>query len=78
VRLPGGDCYDGGNGLMTEARLLAIYPASHVDDMIEFDPALLDSRSYGLGRDYPECPNYSDALTRGLIDRHLASIPRGR
>ena len=78
VRLPDGNCYDGGNGLMTEARLLTIYPDSHVEDMIEFDLALLNLRSYGLGRNYPECPNYSDALTRDLIDRHLASIPRSR
>jgi hypothetical protein len=63
---------------MTEARLLTIYPDSHVEDMIEFDLALLNLRSYGLGRNYPECPNYSDALTRDLIDRHLASIPRSR
>ena len=45
VRLPGGDCYDGGNGVMTEARLLTIYPDSHVEDMTEFDPALLDRRA---------------------------------
>jgi hypothetical protein len=78
VRLPDGNCYDGGNGLMTERRLLTIYSDSHVEDMFTFDPGLLDRRSYGLGRSYPECPNYSDALTRGLIDRHLSSIPRGR
>jgi hypothetical protein len=46
--------------------------------MVTFDAALLDQRSYGLGRSYPECPNYSDALTRGLIDRHLATVPRDR
>ena len=29
--------------------------------MVEFDLELLDKRSYGLGRSYDLCPNYSDA-----------------
>jgi hypothetical protein len=78
VRLPGGRCYDGGNGVIAEQALLRVYPNSHVEDMTVFDPALLDRRSYGLARSYPECPNYSDALTRRLIDSHLAMLPSDR
>jgi hypothetical protein len=77
VRLPGGACYDGGNGVMTDQTLLAIYPNARIDEMTTFDPAVLDRRSYGLGRSYAECPNYSDELTRRLIDRYLAMLPAG-
>ena len=73
-----GNCYDGGNGVISERALLTLYRDAHVEDMTRFDAALLDRRSYGLGRAYPECPNYSDDLTRRLIDRHLAMIPVGR
>jgi hypothetical protein len=69
VRLPDG------NGVTTVAALLALYPQSHIDDMTEFDPTLLDRRSYGLGRSYPECPNYSDDLTRRLVDHYLGMLP---
>jgi hypothetical protein len=74
VRLPDGYCYDGGNGVMWDQTLLAVYPNAHIDEMTTFDPALLDRRSYGLGRSYPECPNYSDELTRRLIDHYLAML----
>jgi hypothetical protein len=75
VRLPDGSYYDGGNGVMTSRTLLTLYPDARIEDMTQFDPVLLDRRSYGLARDYPECPNYSDALTRRLIDTHLSRLP---
>jgi hypothetical protein len=78
VRLPDGNCYDGGNGVISEQALLTLYREAHLEDMTRFDAALLDRRSYGLGRAYPECPNYSDDLTRRLIDRHLAMLPAER
>jgi hypothetical protein len=74
VRLPDGRCYDGGNGVMSDQTLLAVYPNAHIDEMTTFDPALLDRRSYGLGRSYPECPNYSDELTRRLIDHYVRML----
>jgi hypothetical protein len=76
VRLPEGRFYDGGNGVVDAADLLALYPGSRLEDMPDFDATLLDRRSYGLARTYPECPNYSDAFTRRIIDRHLALLPR--
>ncbi len=75
VRLPDGSFYDGGNGVMTARTLLKLYADARIEDMKQFDPVLLDRRSYGLARDYPECPNYSDALTQRLIDTHLARLP---
>ena len=76
VRLADGNCYDGGNGVISPRTIQALYPGSRLEDMPEFDASLLDRRSHGLGRTYPECPEYSDALTRRLIDRHLARLPR--
>jgi hypothetical protein len=43
--------------------------------MKEFDLKLLDKWSYGLDREYPRCPNYSDETTARLIERYLAMLP---
>jgi len=77
VRLPGGDYYDGGNGVISTAALLKQYAAgTHLDEMRQFDLKRVDKWSYGLGRTYELCPNYSDELTAALIKRHLAMLPR--
>ncbi len=74
VRLPDGNYYDGGNGVVTAQTVLCLYPGSRLDEMTEFDPMRLDKWSYGLGRSYPACPNYSDEITTRLIDQHLALL----
>jgi hypothetical protein len=76
VRLPDGNYYDGGNGVITERSLLNLFPGGRLDEMKEFNPKLLDKWSYGLGRSYPICPNYSDATTTRLIDQRLAELPK--
>jgi len=50
-------------------------PDSRIDEMKEFDLKLLDRRSYGLSRNYPECPNYTDDFTLAAIKRRLAVLP---
>jgi hypothetical protein len=74
VKLPDGRYFDGGNGVMTEAFLAALYPDGHIEEMKNFDFELLDKRSYGLGRTYPECPNYSDEFTRWVIEKRLSEL----
>jgi hypothetical protein len=76
VKLPDGRYFDGGNGVMTRAFLHTLFPDGHIDEMKDFDFALLDKRSYGLGRTYPECLNYSDEFTRAAIDKHLSELAR--
>jgi hypothetical protein len=71
VKLPDGRYFDGGNGVMTGKFLTALYPDGHIEEMKSFDFELLDRRSYGLGRSYPECPNYSDEFTRQVIEKRL-------
>ena len=71
VKLPDGRYFDGGGGVMTEMFLATLFPGSHISEMKKFDHELLDKRSYGLGRNYPECPNYSDEFTREVIERQL-------
>ncbi len=79
TRLPDGRYFDGGNGVMTEAFLKRRYPDGHIEEMKDFDFELLDKRSYGLGRTYPECSNYSDEFTRRAIEIHLTeSMSKGR
>src|SRR2546423_13008218 len=62
VKLPDGQFFDGGNGLLSQRDLISHYNDGHIDEMKHFDFKLLDARSYGLGRSYPVCPNYSDEL----------------
>ena len=78
VKLPDGNYFDGGNGVISERALLKLYPKSRIEEMKVFDPNLLDERSYGLKRDYPECPNYSDEFTQRLIEKDLGGGPAGK
>jgi hypothetical protein len=75
VQLPGGSYFDGGNGVLSERALLALHPDSRVEEMVAFDPGLLDRRSGGLDRTYGRCPNYSDPVTAAIIEKHLALLP---
>ena len=75
IRLPDGSLFDGGNGVISERALLMVYPGSRIDDMIDYDLKLLDHWSYGLSRQFPLCPNYSEARTKQLIHNCLESLP---
>src|SRR6266545_4909833 len=74
VKLPDGRYYDGGNGVVTEQFLMTLYSEMRIEEMMEFNFALLDKRSYGLGRSYPVCPNYSDKFTQRAIETRLAEL----
>ena len=77
VKLPDGSYYDGGGGVMSGATLLRQFgPGRRIEEMLEFDLALLDKRSYGLGRSYGLCPNYSDETTTKIVARHLDRLPK--
>jgi hypothetical protein len=75
VRLPDGTLYDGGNGIITDQAVKKLFPGCRLDEMKDFDYKLLDKWSYGLGRKYQNCPNYSDKTTTTLIDRYLDTLP---
>lgn len=77
VKLPDGSYYDGGGGVMSGATLLGQFgPGRRIEEMEKFDMALLDKRSYGLGRSYNLCPNYSDETTTRIVTKHLDLFPR--
>jgi len=78
IKLPDGRYFDGGNGVMTEAALMRLYSDSRIEEMKHFDLKLLDQRSYGLGRTYPECPNYSDEFMQQAIEKRLAALMNNR
>lgn len=79
VRLPDGSLFDGGNGVIAERALVRQFIAgSRVVDMQRFDFNRLDRMSLGLDREYPLCPDYSDAKTGALIEQCLAALPRAR
>lgn len=72
IRLPNGDYYDGGNGILTREELNKKYePGMYIIDMLEYDYDLLNAMSYGLDRNYERCPNYSDEKTKEIIEKHL-------
>jgi hypothetical protein len=75
VKLPDGSYFDGGGGVMSAATLLRPFrPGRRIEEMAQFDPVLLDKRSYGLGRSYGLCPNYSDETTTKIIAKHLDQL----
>jgi hypothetical protein len=77
IKLPDSSYYDGGNGVISGATLLREFRnGDRIEEMVSFDLALLDKRSYSLKRSYELCPNYSDELTANIIDSHLALLPR--
>ena len=79
VRLPDGNYFDGGNGVISGPALLKGYqPGTRLDEMAQFDWKLLDKWSYGLGRSYELCPNYSDELTAQIIEKHLIQMQTHR
>lgn len=77
VKLPDGSYYDGGNGVISGATLLREFrKGNRLEEMVDFDLSLLDKWSYGLGRSYELCPNYSDEVTANIIEKHLALLPK--
>ena len=76
VKLPDGRYFDGGNGAVTEAALMRLFSDSRIEEMKDFELKLLEQRSYGLDRTYPECPNYSDKFTQQAIEKRLAALKR--
>jgi hypothetical protein len=79
VRLPDGNYFDGGSGVVPGHTLLKQFEqfgtGHRIEEMIEFDYELLNKRSYGLDRFYGSCTNYSDATTARIIEKHLARLP---
>ena len=77
VKLPDGNYFDGGSGVIPGATLLREFRlGDRIEEMVKFDLELLDKRSYGLGRSYELCPNYSDETTAQIIAKHLAILPK--
>ena len=75
VKLPDGSFFDGGNGVTSEQALLSLYSGSRIEEMPQFDLKLLEQRSHGLHREYPECPNFSERTIALLIANHLELLP---
>jgi hypothetical protein len=77
VKLPDGNYFDGGSGVIPGPTLLRQFgKGDRIEEMVEFDLALLDKRSYGLARSYELCPNYSDETTEKIIEKYLALLPK--
>jgi hypothetical protein len=74
VRLPDKNLFDAGLGVMSDSALHLVMIESRFEDMTTFDYELLDKRAYGLNRKYPNCPNYSDSLTRSILRRHFDKL----
>lgn len=77
IKLPNGDYYDGGNGILTRKYIVQGYnEGMYIIDMLEYNYELLEEMSYGLERPYPRCPNYSVDETATIIDLHLDELSR--
>ena len=76
IKLPDGSYFDAGNGVVTESVLLLQFPNSRIENMKEFDPKLLENNAGGLNRKYPNCPNFSNDLTKRIIGKYLTILSK--
>ena len=74
IRLPDKNLFDAGLGVVSDSALHLIKTDNRFEDMETFDYELLDKRAYGLNRSYPACPNYSDDLTKSLLQRYFDKL----
>lgn len=74
IRLSTGELYDGGIGVHTDHHYL---PSFRIEEMLHYDEALLDRRSYGLNRTYPRyCPNFDRRVVESIVQSTLDSLLR--
>lgn len=66
IRLPNGSFYDGGHGVHNDEMYSGKFD---IEDMVKYDIALLEQRSYGLSREYPP-------LLPQLLDKHCRRFDR--
>ncbi|SRR5258708_15734801 len=73
LKLPSGDYYDGGNGIVkAESIDKLISPDFVIEEMNEYDEAELDKNAYGLNRAYPQCSTYDHEHTKEVIEKYLS------
>jgi hypothetical protein len=76
VKLPDGNYFDGGNGVISGKTLLRQFPpGAKIEVMDQFDLRRLDKWAYRLNRSFPDCPTYSDQETGRLVACYLAMLP---
>ena len=74
IRLPTGDLYDGGVSVHSDDFYT---PQFIIEDMLEYDHAILEKWSYGLDRTYPRfCPDFDKIKVKKLIDYHLDRLSK--
>jgi len=72
IRLPSGDLYDGGVGIHTEEEYCSKFL---IEEMLEYDEALLEKWSYGLDRIYPRfCPHFDRKFIEKIVNSNLDDL----
>jgi hypothetical protein len=74
IRLPDGNYFDGGFGVVQPLEAAKFIPGGYIEEMIEFNESELDKNAYGLNRKYAECPNYDHEKTRSIILSYLSPL----
>lgn len=77
IRLPNGLLFDGGYGVHLESKWDR--DKFMIEDMLEYDPQLLEKHSGGLNRLYPlYCPNFSIDTVTDLITSYINQIEENK
>lgn len=72
IKLPSGELYDGGIGIHTEDQYLSNF---FIEEMIEYNAALLEKWSYGLERTYPRfCPHFDRKFVERVVNDNLNNL----
>ncbi len=76
VKLPNGDFFDGGFGVIDEKDINRNYSdeAIKIRVMEGYDEQRLEMMSYGFNRPYPNCSNYSATLVDELIVKAIRQL----
>lgn len=72
ICLPSGELFDGGIGIHSRQEY---EPQFIIDDMTDYNEALLEKWSYGLNRTYPRyCPNFNRDVVQQIVQSNLEDL----
>jgi hypothetical protein len=72
IKLPDGNYFDGGYGVVPALQVQVEVPAGTViQEMTFYDENELEKHACGLNREYPNCPGYNDEKVRTIIESCL-------
>ncbi len=74
VRLPDGNYFDGGLGVVSGELLKVEWFNAPIIEQTIYDLSEFEMRAHGLSAIHPDCPKYNDAVARHLVRQSLGTM----